>query len=284
MLEVTDIGVVAARLLRGGARGRIAAVFERSFYVTDDTLWACIGVAGIGRGPLNVCLAGATAWDGPCASVDAPYTVADRRIMMGGVARVSLRDAVIWSPPSISSAPNRTRLAAFIAAARTRAPEMGLSRAVFADDVTSTPVLRAAVAPITAVRNALKNAASSRIQVAGIAKACIELLGLGPGLTPSGDDFVGGLLVALRACGHAQVADEIWSSIAPAHGERTSPLSAAHVRAAAEGQGAEAVHEAMVAVLSDEVTDFTPHFAALDRIGHCSGWDAMAGVVVGIGV
>ncbi len=239
MREVTDIGVVAARLLRGGARGRIVAVFERSFYVTDDTHWACIGIAGIGRGPLNVCVAAGAAWDGPGAGVDAPYSVVDRCIMIGGAARFTLRDAVIWTPPPVPSDPSRARVADFIAAARARAPEMGLSRAVFADDVTSTAVLRAADPLI----------ASLRAEPRKRTNACIELLGLGPGLTPSGDDFVGGMLVALRATGRGREADEIWAAIAPTLGKRTSPLSAAHLRAAAEGQGAEAVHAAMAAML-----------------------------------
>ena len=35
------------------------------------------------------------------------------------------------------------------------------------------------------------------------------LIGLGPGLTPSGDDFIGGMLIALRMLGKHGAADAV---------------------------------------------------------------------------
>jgi Protein of unknown function (DUF2877) len=362
MLEVTDIGVAAARLLRDGMRGRVAAVFERSFYVTDGHEFACIGVPGIGRGPLNACVADGTRWQAANVETGAPVSVTEQRIVIDGVPRFALHRSRSWAPsfaiphdfplpsgkgsgvgrtgkrdgaaqppmraaidlattriaPEFSLHPaldargiREQRLGQFLAAAGPRAPEMGLSRIVFAGDVTSTPVLRAAAGPVAEIRALLPQAlrlgraqrkpgsskgsrdvGSTPGERAGldpayssrhaIAHAAIELIGLGPGLTPSGDDFVGGLLIALRASGHGAVADALWNGIAHSLADRTSPLSAAHLRAAAEGHGAEAVHVALVDVLNRDTLDFSLHLAALDRIGHCSGWDAMAGVAVAL--
>jgi hypothetical protein len=96
------------------------------------------------------------------------------------------------------------------------------------------------------------------------------LIGLGPGLTPSGDDYFGGMLVALRALERDAEANTLWRWLEPRLAAGSSALSAAHLAAAAAGEAHEIVHE----VLAD------PRQAQrLDGIGHCSGWDAFAGAV-----
>ena len=100
-----------------------------------------------------------------------------------------------------------------------------------------------------------------------------ELIGLGPGLTPAGDDFVGGAMIALRAFGDARTADRIAAWALPLAQERTNRISRAHLACAAEGEGHEALHD----LLSFHETE--KHLARLARIGHTSGLDAAAGAV-----
>ena len=95
-----------------------------------------------------------------------------------------------------------------------------------------------------------------------------QLIGLGPGLTPSGDDYLGGMLVALRRTGRTMQAEGLWRWLQPRLRERTSAISAAHLTAAAAGEG----HEALHSVLDGEL-----NLDALDAVGHTSGWDALAG-------
>jgi hypothetical protein len=104
-------------------------------------------------------------------------------------------------------------------------------------------------------------------------EACRELIGLGPGLTPSGDDALGGAAIALHAFGYTARADELGAFIRERAPGRTSDISLAHLRAAANGEGAAAFHDA----LRDLVTG--GDFASLDRIGASSGWDAMDGAI-----
>ena len=52
--------------------------------------------------------------------------------------------------------------------------------------------------------------------------------------------------------------------------QRTSAIRAAQPAAAAAGQA----HEALDAVLAG-----SPDLAELDGVGHCSGWDGLAGAV-----
>jgi hypothetical protein len=66
-----------------------------------------------------------------------------------------------------------------------------------------------------------------------------ELLGLGPGLTPAGDDVVAGLLVALHH--HAEQRDLLAADVARLASARTTALSAALLRQAAAGRAVPAV-------------------------------------------
>jgi hypothetical protein len=103
-----------------------------------------------------------------------------------------------------------------------------------------------------------------------LAQEAEALIGLGPGLTPSGDDYFGGVLVALHAMGRASQAQSLWRWLEPRLPARTSAISAAHLAAAASGQAHEALHEVLNGNLD---------FKRLDEVGHTSGWDALAGAM-----
>jgi hypothetical protein len=110
-----------------------------------------------------------------------------------------------------------------------------------------------------------------------LAEETAMLIGLGPGLTPSGDDFLGGVMLALHHVHRAAQARSLWRWLEPRL-TRTSAISAAHLAAAAAGEGHEAFHAALEELFQRH--DGWP--AALERlaaIGHCSGWDALAGAV-----
>jgi hypothetical protein len=101
------------------------------------------------------------------------------------------------------------------------------------------------------------------------------LIGLGPGLTPAGDDFVGGAMIALRTFGHVDVAVRIAAWALPLAEERTSRISRAHLECAAMGEGHEALH--------DWLDGFRPaDLERLARIGHTSGLDAAAGAAAAL--
>jgi hypothetical protein len=103
------------------------------------------------------------------------------------------------------------------------------------------------------------------------------LIGLGPGLTPSGDDYFGGVLIALHQFGRQAQAHSLWRWLKQRL-SRTSDISAAHLEAAASGEGHEALHRCIEALCRVEA-EWDGALAALDKVGHCSGWDSLAGVV-----
>lgn len=113
------------------------------------------------------------------------------------------------------------------------------------------------------------------------------LLGLGPGLTPSGDDILAGALAAGRAAARAvrHVAGDAWladfgAQVAMLAPGRTTTLSASLLWHAARGEVAEPARHVLRALGGQ--TPLEPALAALLRVGHSSGRDLAAGLAVGL--
>jgi len=99
--------------------------------------------------------------------------------------------------------------------------------------------------------------------------------GLGPGLTPAGDDMLSGILFAVRALNGATVEPALLSV---ARSVRTSDLASATLEAAAGGFHIEPVHDLVMAAASGDGTAATQAAAALDRFGSSSGADVAYGL------
>ena len=229
-------GRFALEALAAG-EGEVCASFRRSFYVRAGERYACIGDASLGHGPLNA-------------------SVRELRVPpIGERVRVDISSASEWRPPAVGDRP--FDLGALRKGAQTRVPAEGLGGLIVGKhnglSGHAAPALEALERWL--VGNALADEAE-------------QLIGLGPGLTPSGDDYFGGMLVALRLSGRAMQAEGLWRWLQPRLKNRTSAISAAHLAAAAAGQAHEALHE----VLNGELD-----LDRLDAVGHTSGWDALAG-------
>jgi hypothetical protein len=111
------------------------------------------------------------------------------------------------------------------------------------------------------------------------AGALAPLLGLGPGLTPSGDDFLAGALVALHLAGETALRDALWAAVAPLAPERTSDVSLGHLTAAAAGRADGALHALLDDVIAGQTAAMAERVRAVTAVGHTSGWDALSGAV-----
>ena len=110
--------------------------------------------------------------------------------------------------------------------------------------------------------------------------AAKPLVGLGPGLTPSGDDALAGIEAALRALGHP-VAGFLGMALDDVT-ERTTVVSAALLRHASRGEFTERIHRLLVALLAEDDTQLP---AAIERAiawGATSGRDCLIGVISGL--
>lgn len=142
--------------------------------------------------------------------------------------------------------------------------------------VVDDPAAAAGLLAIEAMRTAVHR---SDLVAAGV--AADRLIGLGDGLTPSGDDFLVGLTAALRASGH-RLADPLARLVAEhAAGATTDVARAAHDHAA-RGEYAERIHEVLDALGHDRADELRGRVERALSWGASSGADALLGIVVGL--
>ena len=280
---IERIGRVARGCLAPGCRGSVLAVFRRSFYVEfDDGALACIGPDGMGAGPLNALarLPDGLDWQasglvaGLAAHVDVQCLKASLRF------EFDFEFADTWSPPQPVPDWSRQSMAGGLAELRRAAENYDLSQGLARLVENGTPgggiLIDRGRAGTAALQNWL---ADTRGRDGPPATEVRNLIGLGPGLTPSGDDLIGGAMIALRAFRREDLATALSKWALPIAREQTGKISFAHLSCAADGEGAEALHEAIVGVAANDVSAITAAIAGLDEIGHSSGWDALAGAV-----
>lgn len=284
--HVFQIGARAARALRDGARGEVGAVFERSFYIVIDGRWICLVLSDGGAGPLNAqCrehdLGGV--FKKPIRVGDA-VSIANKSINIASVLKFSFDHAVVWTPASPGAWDKDSvarGLAHFNRAIVSRAPPQdGLAMLLRrANPVHLNAVAKAAQEPLRSMRE-IFIAVITHPDLSPNIGAFVPLLGLGPGLTPSGDDAIGGALIALHLLGEYRARDAIWEKLCPYIAAATNNISRAHLNAAAEGFGHEAIHRIANSLLAGDAAHLREEIDAVHAIGHTSGWDALAGLVM----
>jgi len=104
------------------------------------------------------------------------------------------------------------------------------------------------------------------------------LLGLGPGLTPSGDDAVGGFLFARRLLGRKPP-----RRLLALARRRTTRISAVLLADHAMGRSFEPLHELALALAEGREDAALAAARRLVAIGHSSGWDMLTGFMRGVG-
>jgi Protein of unknown function (DUF2877) len=278
-LIVGSVGGFAADAIVGTCNGRVSAVFERSAYIELGGQMLCIGGRGIRCGPLNALV------ESPDAIAEWLATLEPGEGVRGAwpqlrssSARLDFARAMRWRPPRLALPIDSRRLAqgivAMRSAARARTPADGLAFLVTGIDA-ATPLAQ----PGRDAANVLHDWLTHDGTQADLshAQALREVIGLGPGLTPSGDDFLGGALVALHAFGRADRARALAGWLLPLCAHATHPISVAHLVAAAHGEGGEALHGCLVALA--EGRDADEALDGIGSVGHTSGWDTLAGAL-----
>lgn len=286
-LKVVRCGPIAHEILSDDGDLYVLAIFERSFYLACPRGIVCVGTDEIGAGPINVEIA------------EPPGGIAALRLTPDVEGRIEhgvpfitdslaldLGHAEIWMPQT-TPAFDAARVAAGLARLRALAPPNalprdGIARLVLTDKVASSNAsAQMAEGSIRDLKVQLPAALASGTFDDKLARAATLLVGLGPGLTPSGDDVLGGVMLALTAAGHADVRDVLWETVAPELDALTVPISAMHLSAAADGLGAAAMHDLLEAILTD-APGLGDKLSAAAGHGATSGWDAVAGLVLGL--
>jgi hypothetical protein len=278
-IDVPCMGYVARRALRANGKGTVGAVFERSFYLKMPETWICILGPCAAMGPLVL------RSEIPPGGIDEGMAVSmeNPTVLAGSGFLFSYADATTWTPPP---APAWTRgslrrgvefLIRWME--RNHGPDEGLGELVLPRSATSPRSATAgrAAQPIGAFRTWLAAAlkGSPDPSPGGID----GLIGLGPGLTPSGDDFLGGAMIGLHLVGKPDLAARLSAAVLIEAARFTTAISQAHLAAAAEGGGSEWLHAALDGVLAGDAESLPRALRKVGQIGHTSGWDALAGAV-----
>ncbi|NIR29645.1 MAG: DUF2877 domain-containing protein [Gammaproteobacteria bacterium] len=285
-LEALELGCLVRRALADGGYGRVAAVFEHSLYIAAPRQWMCVGPASMGSGPMNVRCRAAHApdWRAGGVRVNHAVRIEPHAVYLGPGLILSLAGVRTWMPHPPPGAPSRGDLRVGLerldAAIDARIPAAGVG--VLAHGARSadhlSAVALAALEPAARLHALLRAAFGRGETPAPQDLDCVEsLLGLGPGLTPSGDDFVVGALIALHLLGRDDLRDALWRSVRARMPPATNEISGAHLSAAAQGLASAALHDILNDILSGKVEGLDARITAIDAIGHTSGWDGLAG-------
>ena len=142
------------------------------------------------------------------------------------------------------------------------------------------PALPDAVGPAAdALAQALEGPASSGFTSGGLRPAVGRLVGLGPGLTPAGDDVLAGALVALSAAGDRSRRTALAAAVGPLLG-RTSAVSASLLCHAADGRAVPELSRFVAGLARGG--DVGVVVEDLLRVGASSGVALASGAVLGL--
>ena len=290
-LRVSLVGRAARRALAAEPTWRVFAVFRRSFYCrsTRDAL-ILVGPESLGVGPLHVLWRGADEVEGPrpAEGTRVEIDLHGTRTRATEPLTLGLRDAREWRPPAPPSwrTSSLRRGLAWMGRAADRAPAEGLGGMVAPivsgtsdSNATERSSLQRVAGPAVAALSGWLRAVLAREPTAAIPPDAIgNLIGLGPGLTPSGDDVLAGTLLALHGFARADAADHLATWLRPRLEGRTGLVSRAHLACAAAGEGAAVLHDALTALASGDAEALATATTAVDTLGHSSGWDALVGI------
>jgi hypothetical protein len=288
-LTIARCGAIAREVLSDDGEVRVLAVFERTFYLACPHGIVCVGPPDLIAGPINVATADERTWTSLALAVDDEGAIAAGMATVGDTLAIDVASGTTWHPPPfpdfVASSASRG-VTAIRDAVAAECPSDGLASLVFSPAVrrasSGIDAASAAAQPVAQLRDTLPGVLRSGRWNAAALRAATLLIGLGPGFTPSGDDLVGGLMLALTAAGRAPLRNDLWHALRPELDDLTTPPSAMHLSAAADGMAAEPIHHLLDEILSGGTPALGDRLAAVTRLGHTSGWDIAAGTILGL--
>ncbi|MEM8744637.1 MAG: DUF2877 domain-containing protein [Pseudomonadota bacterium] len=280
-------GRAALRIAHGAREGRIAAVMRSTFYVETDNDVFCIGHEAVHLSPLNLVTTAPSTTDWQASGLRAGdrALLSNDMIRLGNRLSIDTSDTKAWSPEPVPDGWSKREMSRGLSILRreapNRLPDGGLGRFICQHDLPGDddPLCVRAAAPIQEASDWLVDTFDSTDQSKRPSWVA-DLVGLGPGLTPSGDDFLAGMMIALHAVGQRRMSGHIWVQAWHCGDAASNPISRAHLNAASAGEGNETLHRALVAVMAGQPDAIRRSLTDIAGVGHTSGWDAMAGVAL----
>ena len=283
VVPIQRSGVLARQFCQRIALANVEAVFERCFYLRSGGDFICIGEPDIGNGPITL-IGNLEALPTLKSLARQMASICREHITVGNSVRFTLDASKLWRPFGWPIYPSPERLIGICAVLASRAvveAQEGLARCVVDGSAASRshpPLARLARPRIVVFERWLSARLTDEHTPAVSPHDAVHgLIGLGPGLTPSGDDFLIGALSALDAIGESKAHVAMARAIVDMPSGSTTPLSARFLRVAAAGHVGENLHQAVSSLMTGDVDGA---IAAAGKIGHSSGWDMLAGILI----
>lgn len=251
----------SAKVLSRRPRGAtVLAVHPLALYLSVDHSWPDPGLLPV-VAPSGLRLPNAVVLGAPLSQVGWGVQPGDRISVGDGEVRLpgaTIRRTRFWRPVRVPTAD--------------QLPGVGV-----------TGVLGRLASPHWAVP--ARHLATTAVRGGALAEDVRHTVGAGQGLTPSGDDVLCGLLLALRLAGADEARRRLWSAVHPRLGS-TSTVSAALLTEAADGYAVPAVIRLASALVGGREHEPEVGAAAQEvrAIGHTSGADLLAGLAGGLAV
>jgi hypothetical protein len=262
-----------------GSAWQVLGAFERAcdLVAADGDVIALV-LAEIGDGPLNVVVDGATG-DFAAIQPGMPAWLEEKRLQVGEL-EVILEGTALWEPRpdwqglQAHQGPIVDRLPLLHALALRQAPPNSLLYLLppnpYDKFTGASEVTFAAFVAAAAQLRAGWHGDGNQLQA-----GATRLAGLGNGLTPSGDDFLAGVMLWAWLA-HA-TPGPFCQSLLQAAAPRTTTLSAALLRSAACGECSAPWHRLLAALADSDQEQLAATTGQILSLGHTSGGDTLAG-------
>jgi hypothetical protein len=289
-ISITQMGAAVYQHLAPGERGVVLAALPDVAYVrtaSAEILWLASDGTPMHRRCARVGI------PLPRLKTGAPLNVDECGLRIGPGVFVESTTASLWQLCPISTGevvrlaelPGRVRtLASILDCAQ--APGLGqfIPQIVYGGSepatMTDDPVLLRAKPLVLDAADAFRRGDGER------AALCADaLVGLGAGLTPSGDDFLGGLLFGASALRTGYPGSRLVDVDIPVetYRARTHPISFTLLGDHAGGHAIAPLHSIVNGILAGaSIESIRPAVSQLVRVGHSTGWDTLAGLFAGL--
>jgi hypothetical protein len=281
-LLASFITPAARRWLKTTQSARILSNFDRACnLVNQDATVLALVTSDRGLTPFGLVITSPDPTPFASLQPDSPVTLEGTRLSIGDLL-IETDHAVHWSPsPNWASirtlfSTNPDRLLQLAALALDNAPSGSLL------DLYSPESSHAMQGLLSRIRpNGMKLVEGLKTDNEAL---CLEgvkgLAGLGGGLTPAGDDFIVGVLLAAWAGLYGERSEgrgQMFNAIASTAASLTTTLSAAYLKSAAAGECIDHWHRLFAALDQPDVDVLAQATKSLMSIGHTSGADGLAG-------
>lgn len=298
IMDASSIGCIAHSLLKDGEEGNVAGVFNKAVNVSFPEGFLSLVPEAVQRGPINVTLR-MSDWHSKVSSLGLrdgdKVRVRGSTLELSENLKVRLDSAEIYSPelkfmlPMLTDNEIETNLEVVRKVTLLFGNMAGLGELISLtmSEETDSKACDLNIFASYALPRIIRFEEAFRTgKQYEIKDAVTELIGIGPGLTPSSDDMLGGLMLLciLYSKNRGLVqhpSQRIAQAISSEARGRTTGLSEEYLRQAASGRGNEPIMRLCTALLTERQESVERETKRVLEIGETSGTDMVLGIVLG---